>query len=98
MVTKRIKMLKTTPGSPDGLNTLVYETGQEYDVPEGLVRAFVDELEVAEHAQKMMRGAPANKDAGPAPVDKIEESPVEEEKPKPVIKKQKVQKKKPLRR
>ena len=36
-----IKMLKTTPGSPNGIIVNTYEEGKEYDVPEGLGKVFI---------------------------------------------------------
>lgn len=38
--TVRIVMLKTTKGAPDGITTVEYVEGQEYDVPEDLAGAF----------------------------------------------------------
>lgn len=43
-----VKMLKTTPGSPDGLTTVSFKEGKKYDMPSSLAEVFVDELEVAE--------------------------------------------------
>lgn len=38
-----IKMLVSQKGSPDGIRVYLYETGQEYDLPDGLAQVFIRE-------------------------------------------------------
>jgi len=37
----KIKMTKTTDGSPDGININTYEKGKKYDIPESLAENFL---------------------------------------------------------
>ena len=37
----KIKMLKTAPGSPDGIHVLKYQANAEYDIPDRLAGTFV---------------------------------------------------------
>jgi hypothetical protein len=55
----KIKMLKKTQGSPDGIQVNVYEAGMEYDLPDRLANTFVNQMKVAEFVKqetKMMTG------------------------------------------
>lgn len=45
---KKVKMLKTKPGSPDGVSVRVYDKGKEYDLPEDLANVFLKELKCCE--------------------------------------------------
>lgn len=40
-------MLKDAKGSPDGIITRSYNKSNEYDLPESLANAFVNDLKVA---------------------------------------------------
>lgn len=72
----KVKMLKTTPGSPDGIRVQRYDEGEVYDLSDALAKAFVDHMNVAEYvvvgrrdsvpAAKMVKAAPENKDGGVA--------------------------------
>jgi len=66
-----VKMIKTTPGSKDGISVQKYEAGKEYNLPESLASAFVS-VGVAEEVKAV--NAPANKTAGPAPDNKAGDS------------------------
>ncbi len=73
----KVKMLKTTPGSPDNIRVLTYKKDDVVELPDSLARAFVDEMRVAEYfhggrrdsapaaapqmSTKMSSGAPENK-------------------------------------
>lgn len=67
-----IRMLRTAPGSPDGIVVQQYNVGDVYTVPEALGKAFVTDLGWAERfapsqealpiaAEKMLGMAPENK-------------------------------------
>jgi hypothetical protein len=43
----RIKMLRSKTGSPDGANVKHYMKDEEYSVPEGLAKLFVETDKVA---------------------------------------------------
>ncbi len=45
----RVKMLRNKHGSPDGVRVNHYEKDVEYDLPEGLAKAFVETDRVAEY-------------------------------------------------
>lgn len=84
-----IKMLKTTPGSPDGFYTKMYEEGKEYtadiDIPPRLAKTFVEDMKkVAVYVTegKAMPVAPENAVIETAPENKVEEPKTVEEKPK----------------
>ena len=76
MATMRMK--KTTPGSPDGFGTVMYEEGREYrvdvDIPASLAKAFVVDMEVAEYVTegKAVPAAPKNAAVKAAPENKVE--------------------------
>jgi len=40
-------MLKDAKGSTDGISTRSYDKGNEYDLPESLANAFVNDMKVA---------------------------------------------------
>ncbi len=42
MVTRKIRMLSTHQGSPDGINVNEYEVGKTYDLPPRLAEIFLD--------------------------------------------------------
>ena len=44
---KKIKMLKTAEGSPDGISIEKYNAGEEYDVNNALYKAFVIDMKIA---------------------------------------------------
>jgi len=55
----KIKMLKKTQGSPNGIQVNVYEVGEIYDLPDGLANTFVKIMKVAAfetEETKMMTG------------------------------------------
>lgn len=45
-------MLKDAKGSPNGIITRSYDKGNEYDLPESLANAFVNDLKVAKLTPK----------------------------------------------
>ena len=51
MKTEKIKMLKDEKGSTDGINVRVFYKDKEYDLPTDLVKAFVDDMQVAERVK-----------------------------------------------
>ena len=72
----RIKMLRTTEGSPNGISVRSYSEGEIYDLPETLARVFIHDMNVAEEIpyvptpkkvevptrdEKALTGAPNNK-------------------------------------
>lgn len=50
MIIRTVKMLKTYPGSPDGIITREYDKGKVYNLPEELASVFID-LEVAKEVK-----------------------------------------------
>ena len=38
---QRVKMLRTIPGSLDGITPVVFERGEEYDMPDAMVRGLI---------------------------------------------------------
>lgn len=40
---QRVKMLRSVPGSLDGLTETVFMSGREYDLPDNMVRDFINE-------------------------------------------------------
>lgn len=71
----QIRMLGNKTGSPDGHSVKHYEKGEEYDVPEGLAKVFIEDDKVAElveaKAEKVAK--PATEKAVPAaPKNKAE--------------------------
>ena len=40
---QRVKMLRSVPGSLDGITQMVFTQGQEYDLPDWMVRGFINE-------------------------------------------------------
>jgi len=44
----KVIMTKTSKGSTDGVNLNIYQTGQEYDIPDRLAIVFVEHMQVAE--------------------------------------------------
>ncbi len=69
-MSKTIKMLKSTRGSPDGISVELYKEGQVYeDVSDSLANNFVKHQKVAVLAEKKrpakedkaLKDAPANK-------------------------------------
>lgn len=84
-----IKMLKTTPGSPDGFYTKMYEEGKEFtvdiDIPPRLAKTFVEDMKkVAVYVTegKAIPAAPENAVMEAVPENKVEEPEKVEEKPK----------------
>ena len=43
-----VRMLKTTPGFPDGITRVTYMAGKVYEIPFKLANAFIKHMEVAE--------------------------------------------------
>ncbi len=70
----RVRMLKSLPGSPDGLRVYAYQAGQEYDeasnppMSEGLATNFLGQGAAARVNAKGMGAAPENKRM-PAPAE-----------------------------
>lgn len=60
----KIKMTKTTDGSPDGININTYEKGEKYDVPDSLAENFVGQ-DAAKKEDKGKEKAPENKEEAP---------------------------------
>lgn len=46
----KVRMLKTVKGSPNGIKVQNYKVGETYDVPEALLKCFIDDgaVELAE--------------------------------------------------
>ena len=40
---QRVKMLRSVPGSLDGITQTVFQAGREYDLPDEMVRGFINE-------------------------------------------------------
>ena len=38
---QRVKMLRTIPGSLDGITPKMFEAGKEYDLPDAMVRGLI---------------------------------------------------------
>lgn len=87
----KIVMLKDAHGSPNHIQVILYKENQEYDVPDTLAKAFVEDMKVAVPAggrrpqpeAKMKSPVEENKSAAPA-AEKKEDSaaPAADEKPK----------------
>ena len=75
---KKIKMLRNQAGCADGITHRLYKEGEVVDLPESLTRLFI-EMGAAEPVleEKMMPGAPLDKEMKESPEDK--EEAVEEE-------------------
>ena len=67
----RIKMTKTTPGSPDGIHIKKYQGGEQYALPEKLAGAFLG-MGVAEEVAEVVP-EPVKKSSGAAPKNKAVE-------------------------
>jgi hypothetical protein len=52
----RIKMTRNKHGSPDGFSVTHYVQDEEYDVPEGLAKAFVEHDKVAKYVDAEATG------------------------------------------
>lgn len=86
-MSKKVRMLQTTKGSPNGISIVVYEKDKDYTIPDSLAAAFVDRQKVAIEVvysppkeEKMVVEAPSNKS-----MSKVEIKPAP-----PVMKKPKV--------
>lgn len=69
----RVKMTRNAKGSPNGYIVKQYDAGKEYDLPEGLARAFVEDQSATVVAVK-----PASQEdvkAEEAPKNKAEKAP-----------------------
>ena len=79
----KVKMLRTTPGSTDGIRVQSYKEGETYELPDSLAKVFVGEklaepvmtpvvvpAAVVAPDQKMAGGAPENKALGEAAAGK----------------------------
>lgn len=40
---QRVKMLRSVPGSLDGLTQMIFMAGHEYELPDNMVRDFINE-------------------------------------------------------
>lgn len=70
---RKITMLETRKGSPDGVNVNTYEAGASYALPESLAATFVS-IGAAEDAKESKPApAPENKSEGPAPENAAED-------------------------
>lgn len=49
---RTVKMLKDEHGSPDGVHLRPYYAGKRYDIPEGLAKAFVEDMQCAEYVER----------------------------------------------
>lgn len=60
----KVKILKTTQGSPDGIQVLTYHEGNEYDLNDSLVAAFIQmgvvEVVIEEEKPQEPIAAPEN--------------------------------------
>lgn len=55
----KVTMLKTTPGSVDGIHVVTYKEGETYEISDNLAKAFVDEMKVAEYPGRRMQSTTA---------------------------------------
>lgn len=81
----KIKMIKTTDGSPDGININTYEKGKKYDIPEDLAGNFIGQNAAVEDKEK--EKAPENEeevleDLGPQAPENEEKEKAPEDKEK----------------
>jgi hypothetical protein len=74
----KIVMEKDQLGSPDGIATVLYKAGKEYDVNPKLAGAFIKDLKVAKAVEgedvleiKQVEGAPENKELDPVGENKV---------------------------
>lgn len=65
----KVKMLKTTPGSTDGIRVQRFEEDQVVELPDILAKAFVEDMKVAEYVSRRAQPAEA-KALGAAPENK----------------------------
>lgn len=75
--TMKIKILKTVPGSVDGIKIITYEEGVEYDLPKELADAFIlkgyaENLEVGPMEQKVIEPE-ETKESGDHPERTVDE-------------------------
>lgn len=49
----KLKMLHTSKGSPNGVTINTYHAGREYDMPESLAVAFVEQMHVAAYIKNI---------------------------------------------
>lgn len=69
----KIKMLKTIPGSPDGIKVNLYKKDEVYDnVPDSLAKVFIQE-KYAEHASIMTKPTVESKAQVSSPENKMED-------------------------
>ena len=71
-----VKMMKTSPGSTDGIHVIAYQQGETYELPDFLAKVFVNEG-LAEYVSRRGQPAPepAKKMVAAAPENKEEKSP-----------------------
>ena len=77
----KVKMLAPTPGSEDGVSINLYQAGQEYDLPEGLAKSFVEHMRVASYVRS--RKAPPATEVAPSETAVEEVAPEVKEEPEP---------------
>lgn len=84
---RKVKMINSTNGSPDGMRVLIYQKNYEYVLPDKLAKAFVEEMQAAEYVdggsgrkRKAMPAAPENAAINAAPenaaASELDEKPV----------------------
>ena len=72
---KKVRMLKTERGSPDGIHINVYKKDKDYTITDSLAHTFVKKMGVAMEVihsyteEKMMSEAPSNKSVSKMRVD-----------------------------
>jgi len=66
-MSKKVKMLQTAKGSPNGYSVITFEKGQEYTIDDSLATVFINQMKVATEVfasfkeEKMISEAPFNK-------------------------------------
>jgi len=73
-----IKMLKTTPGSIDGLHVKNFKEGTEFDAPDNLAKCFIDSKCAVEIEASATEAEPESKE--PAKKPEVKEEKQEEKK------------------
>lgn len=66
----KIKMLETRTGSPDGMTVCSYVRGEQYEMPDGLAKVFVNEGWGKQVSTRVRKQVKRKKDAGPPPENK----------------------------
>lgn len=85
-MSRKIRMLRTEKGSPDGIHICVYKKDEDYTLPDKLANIFVNQMKAAMEVvnspteSKMVNEAPSNKGMHKMVIDPVP----------PVVKKPKI--------